>query len=399
MYVPTRMNTAAPESPSQRYSTLLNRLIGSRDWPRALDISRAWLSEDPENAQAHLAAGQALVNLERHAEASPHLTKALAAAPNYAFAHRLASVVCFRLKNYPKADEHIQRAIELQPNDAAHWYHLAWMRYRHGALDIAARHAHRALELSPDDSHIFNLLALCQRGDGKARHGHYLRALELDPENGTVHNNLGIYHLNVDRNFAEAEACFRRALQIDPRDQTAQQNLFTALKHRSRVYQALRLPLTLVEKVSWGRGDRSMLTRAGLLALWFVAGKIFWGILILWGALLFPLQKAYEYLTLGDIRAKAGMPGARRGGLLGYRKWPFAARLGVFAVLVVAFWGSVYLGVKTLSLTPAELALVPSAVVLCYLAVLLTRTFKRRRLQWIARRSEKRFNRQMQSRD
>ena len=390
------MNPAAPESPSQRYSTLLNRLIGSRDWARALDISRAWLSEDPENAQAHLSAGQALINLERYAEASPHLTRALAAAPNYPFAHRLASVVCFHLKNYPKADEHIQRAIELQPNDAAHWYHLAWMRYRHGALDIAARHANRALELSPDDSHIFNLLALCQRGDGRARHEHYLRALELDPENGTVHNNLGIYHLNVGRDYAAAEGCFRRALQIDPTDTTAQQNLFIALKHRSRVYQALRLPLTLVEKVSW-RGDRSVLARVGLVALWFVAGKILWGILILWGALLFPLQKAYEYLTMGDIRARAGVPGARRGGLLGYRKWPFAARLGVFAGLVALFWGGLYLVFSRMALTPTELAMVPSAVVLCYVSVYVTRSFKRRRLQWIARRSEKRFNRQMKA--
>ena len=391
------MNTAAPESPSQRYSTLLNRLVGSRDWARALEVSRAWLAEDPLSAQAHLSAGQSLVNLERYSEASPHLIKALEAVPNHAFAHRLASIVCFHRKDFAKADEHIQRAIELQPNDATHWYHLAWMRYKNGALDIAAKHANRALELSPDDANIFNLLALCQRGDGKARLAQYQRALELDPENGVVHNNLGIYHLNAGRDYAAAEACFRQALRIDPADKTAQHNLFIALKHRNRFYQALRLPLALIEKVSWGRGDRSMLTRVGLVALWLVAGKIFWGILILWGALLFPLQKAYEFLTLGDIRAAAGVPGARRGGLLDYRRWPFAARLAIFGGLVLVFWGGVYLAVARSSPDPRLLAAVIPLVVLPFAVTYLLRFFRRSRLRWIAKRSEKRFNRRMKS--
>ena len=41
--------------------------------------------------------------------------------------------------------------------------------------------------------------------------------------------------------------------------------------------------------------------------------------------------------------------------------------------------------------------MVPSAVVLCYVSVYVTHSFKRRSLQWIALRSEKRFNRQMKA--
>lgn len=397
MSASTRMNTAAPETPSQRYATLLNRLVASRDWARALDTARAWLSEDPQSLQAHLSAGQALVSLERYDQALPHLTRALEGAPNHAFTHRLLSIVSFHQGKFKAADEHIGRAIELQPNDATHWYHLAWMRYKHGALDIAARHANRALELAPHDSHIFNLLALCERGDGKARFAQYQRALELDPENGTVHNNLGIYYLNVGQDYARAEACFRRALQIDPGDETAQRNLFIVLRHRNWLYRALRSPLTMVEKVSWARSGQSTLTRVALVGLWLMAGKILWGIVIFWCALVFPVQKAYEYLTLGDIRAAVGIPGARRGGLLGYRRWPFAVRLGIFVALMALFWAGVYAAVRNAAIPPEKFAILLPLVILPYALFLLGRYFKRWRLRWIAWRGEKRFRRAMQS--
>ena len=112
--------SAPPNRPSQKYSILLTRLLGSKDWPRALEVALAWLAEDPSNFRAHRSAGLALINLARHGEASAHLTQALGSKPNDAYTHRLASAACFQLKKPIQADKHIQRAIELQPNDAAH---------------------------------------------------------------------------------------------------------------------------------------------------------------------------------------------------------------------------------------------------------------------------------------
>ena len=395
------MNTAAPETPSQRYATLLSRLIGSKDWTRALSTAREWLAEDPTSAQAHLSAGQALINLDRHAEALPHLTKTLEMNPNHAFAHRLASSSCFHLKDFTKADEHIQRAIALQPNESTHWYQLAWMRYMNGAPDLAAKHAARALELAPENSNVVNLLALCQRSKPKERLAQYQRALELDPENAVVHSNLGLYRLHVDGDSKAAEACFRRALQINPADKKAQANLLLALRHRHLGYQILRFPLSMWDRTTWARKDLYTLAHAVVLGL-CLATTYFWYIIFGWVMLVFPLQKAYEYLTLGDIQAQAGMIGARRGGLLGYRRWPFAARLGVFALLTALFWsgiGAAYLFLKD---DPAPLkAFAPAGVILLVLALLtvlvirFVRLGKRLRLRWIARRSERKFHRQM----
>jgi len=61
----------------------------------------------------------------------------------------------------------------------------------------------------------------------------------------------------------------------------------------------------------------------------------------LWFALVWPLTKVYEYLTIGDIRARAGELGVRHGGFLGYRKWPLKVRLSIFAVFLISFWGGV----------------------------------------------------------
>ena len=337
------MNPVSSASSPSRNIHLLNRLINGQDWPRLLEASRAWLAEDPESAVAHRTAGQALLNLGRYAEAQPHLAKALALAPNHSFAHRMASMTAFHLKDFSKADEHIQRGLELQPDDALHWHHLAHMRYQQGELDLAAKHAARALELQPANPTIINLVALCERKDSHSQYRHYLRALAIDPEDAAVHNNLGVHYLNVDRDYEMAEQSFRQALRLHPTDKTARKNLLIVLRHRDRFYQVMRFPLTLVQSLSWSRSGRTLLARIGLVAAWLLFGRVFWGILILWCALIYPLVKAYEYLTVGDIEAEAGAVGARRGGLLGYRRWPFPVRFGLLVVLTLAFWGGVYL--------------------------------------------------------
>lgn len=75
-----------------------------------------------------------------------------------------------------------------------------------------------------------------------------------------------------------------------------------------------------------------------LLPVWFFAMRFILGGLILWFALVWPLVKVYEFLTIGDIRAKAGEIGGDRG-VFSFRRWPLTVRLGIFAATLVAFWG------------------------------------------------------------
>lgn len=338
------MNGAGANVPN--YRMLISRLTASGQWDRVLETAREWLSADADNSRAHLAAGQALLNLKRYAEADPHLQQALAREPGNSTAYRFMSIAHFHQKRFKQADEAIQKAISLSPEDYYNWYHLAWMFYRQGDHASAAKYAQRARELNPRDADIVNLLALCTPNDpalAAQKLRQYEAALELDPENAEVHNNIGAYHLNVTRNFALAEEWFRRALFFNPASQTARSNLFIAIKHRDQFYRLLRMPRDgLLQGFSFMRKARkkSVWIYFLLLPLWIVAFRFIIAGLILWCLLVWPLIKVYEFLTIGDIRARAGEVGSRRGGFLGYRKWPLRARLSIFGVCLLCFWGT-----------------------------------------------------------
>jgi hypothetical protein len=94
--------------------------------------------------------------------------------------------------------------------------------------------------------------------------------------------------------------------------------------------------------MSWSRGGHAAITRIALLALWFAIGRYFLLVFGVWLVLVWPLVRAYEYLTLSDILAKAGVAGARRGGWFNSHRWPLTARLSVFALLVLSFWGGIF---------------------------------------------------------
>ncbi len=347
------MSVAGFNAPSQ--SLLCSRFLASGQWDRALAAAHDWLAQEPENARAHLTAGRALIHLERHAEAEPHLRQVLAVEPENDVVLRFLSIVEFAQQRYREADESLQRAIALNPNDSYHWYHLAWMFYKQGDLASAGKYAARARELNPRDAGIINLQALClPRNSGLARERleHYREALELNPESPHVHNNIGVYYLNNGPDYRRAEDSFRRALFFNPRLQTARANLFLVLKRRDPIYRWLRAPKDFLMRGFAFMGQKrrqNLWLYLLLLPLWFLAVRYVVAGLALWCLLVWPLVKAYEMLTIGDIRQQAGEIGARRGGFLGYRRWPLPVRLGIFAATLMLFWSSLGLVVYRLT--------------------------------------------------
>lgn len=334
-------------SDTPNYSILASRFTSSGQWDRALETAREWLAQDPQNTNAHMTAGRALLNLKRHDEAASHLTQVLAGEPENDIAHRFMSIIHFKQKRFQAADEAIHRAISLEPNDAYHWYHLAYMFQQQGDFASAKKYAERAREISPRDADIINLLALCEPRDpatAARRFEKYQEALELDPENPEVHNNVGAYLLNTSKDYQAAEESFRRALFFNPSLKMARTNLFLTLKHRDRVYQVLCAPKDFIWKIfGFMREKRrqSLLLYLLLLPVWILAFRFILAGFVLWLLFVWPLVKVYEYLTIGDIRAQAGEIGAKRGGLFNYRRWPLKLRLSIFALSLVSFWGGV----------------------------------------------------------
>jgi tetratricopeptide (TPR) repeat protein len=330
------------------YATLTARFASSRQWDRTLETAREWLSVEPENIDAHKAAGAALVFLDRKPEAEPHMNRVLAARPDMDETHRLLSLIHFKAERFKEADESIQEAISLNPEEALNWYQLARMCYLQGDHKAAKRFADKALELDPRNADITNLVIMSEPwdssniGDILAR---YHKSLELDPTNATIHENVGFCHLYYTGNYKAAEEAFRRSLFFEPSCKSARSNLFILLKKRDRIYRGLIAPRDFLA------GDFSFIipkfredSDSVLLGLYLlivphsVRVMRYIGV-ALWYIFVWPLVKAYEYLTIGDILSKAGEVGAKCGGFAGYRRWSLLVRLGIFAGLLATFWG------------------------------------------------------------
>jgi len=382
------------------YRILVARFTSSGQWDRALETAREWLSVEPENKDAHMATGQALVGLNRHAEAESHIGHVLAARPDDDTAHRLMSSIHFSLKRFKAADESIRKAISLDPTDAFHWYHLALMCYRQGDLASAKKFGSKALELCPRNANLMNLVAMCDPAASSNPHrtlSQYHAALELDPENAAIHNNIGAHYLDVAHDYQAAEDCFRRALFFEPSCKTYRANLFVALKHRDPIYRALRAPkdfflrgFSFMEKAR----QKNILLYLIMIPFWIFAFRFLIGGLILWCLFVWPLIKAYEYLTIGDIQSKAGELRAKRGGLFGYRSWPLHVRLGMFAGFLALFWGGTAWFLYKDDSSQARDAVVGFVVLFGLIGLLffmVRRMFRRSRAESHARRRAKTF--------
>lgn len=337
------MDTESHDGPN--YEILTRRFMAAAQWDRSLITAVEWLSKAPENQRAHRAAAQSLINLDRTEEAEKHLEKVLAGNPNDGFAHRLMAIVYFKEGKYRSADESIRKAISLNPTDAYHWYQLAHMSYSLGDLAAARSGIAKAREFNPIDADILNLAILCEPKDaGAAKIQRYEEALALDPENANIYNNIGAIYLDQIKNYGKAEEYFRRALFFKPTSKTFRKNLFITVKRRDLIYRILCTPkdwlIGVINFFSLTR-KKNLFLYVLMIPLWLIAFRYVYGGLLLWLVLVWPLAKVYEYLTIGDIRARAGELGVRRGGFLGFRKWPLRVRLFIFAFLLIFFWGSV----------------------------------------------------------
>lgn len=337
---------SAEPNAGPNYGILTQRFMSSKQWDRSLAASLEWLAKEPENLRAHRIAAQSLINLERTEEAGQHVEKVLAGNPNDGFAHRLMSMVHFRTGKFQAADESIRRAISLNPNDAYHWHQLAHMSYGQGDMTTARKCVARAKALNPRDANILNLSILCEPADRSTtaqKIQQYQEALALDPENANLHNNLGAQYLDRLKDYARAEECFRRALFFEPWSKLFRKNLFITVKKRDLIYRVLCTPKDWLFQ-AWNFFSRmrkkNILFYILLIPVWLLAFRFILGGLILWFALVWPLTKVYEYLTIGDIRAQTGELGVRRGGFLNYRQWSVKVRLSIFAFVLVSFWSA-----------------------------------------------------------
>ena len=206
----------------------------------------AIVKQQPAFAEAHF--NLALVREEegKHDEAIASFQKALALKPGLRGANLFLGIAEFRLNHLDKAAMAIGKETTSHPKDAAVWMWLGVVRLAQDRPEDGAEALDKAAKLNPDDqdtlyhrgrahllvsknsyARMFKLNSdswlvhrvLAQANAEPERHvdaiAEYEAAIKLAPTQPGLHEELGTEYRSVNK-IPEAEAAFRRELEIDP---------------------------------------------------------------------------------------------------------------------------------------------------------------------------------------
>jgi predicted O-linked N-acetylglucosamine transferase (SPINDLY family) len=150
----------------------------------AIELLQTARKLNPESIECRMFLGMALADLGSHAEAEPHLARAVKKAP-----HR------------PEV-----------------WENLARCQRAIGLPHEAAESLKRFTELQPQEAHAHELLGevIAQINGFEKAECHFRKALELEPNMEIAWSNLGLSLIEQSGHIVEGMECLDKALQLDP---------------------------------------------------------------------------------------------------------------------------------------------------------------------------------------
>jgi predicted O-linked N-acetylglucosamine transferase (SPINDLY family) len=221
-----------PVNPAGQVEALLregNALLDQGRLAEAADRYRQAGEHDPQNVDAFVNLGYALIELSRSHEAVAPLTHATRLAPGSSDAHYLLGLALL-LHRPSEAIVPLTVATRLKPDLIVGWRELGRALHDAGQPGRAkvALAAGLAVDPRTADLHYYlgnvELMQL-ELDEAAASYG---RALEIDPGYAAVHSNLAQVLMNLG-DIEGSEAAARRALALDPSLLVAHSNLLMAL--------------------------------------------------------------------------------------------------------------------------------------------------------------------------
>jgi tetratricopeptide (TPR) repeat protein len=193
----------------------------------------------PEDAEAHVNLGNALLDRAQAAGAVASYRRALELAPGFAEAHCNLGNALRALGHLDEAVESYRRALSIKSDLAIAHSNLGNALRALGRLDEAVACYRRALDIDPSSAAASNNLgnALMDLGRHEDALASYRRAVEIMPAFAEAHSNSGNALRKLGR-LEDAVAGYRQALSLNPEFAPALSNLSDALRDLGRIAEA-----------------------------------------------------------------------------------------------------------------------------------------------------------------
>ena len=175
------------------------------------------LKRDPAFTRAAVALGEALLELDRSAEAVEPLEKALLVAPNDPSIKQLLGIHLFRLRKVERGTRLLEEVSRELPGRFDVHYLLAGQYYKDGRDEDALRHAKAYLDVRGGDAAVHGMVGNIHLRKGRLEDAvrSFRRVLEIDPQNVPVRVNLGNVFYQL-KDYAKAIDAYERVVQKQP---------------------------------------------------------------------------------------------------------------------------------------------------------------------------------------
>ena len=203
-------------------------LMVAQRYDEAIPLLQRAITQNPEDPQNRCLLALCLINVGRAEEAVEMAGSAIALDPNAEWPHRIRSQALAAIGKGNKAMQEAEEAVRADPNEAKAFFVLGErLLQRRWRLKQAAEAARRGLALDPDSFLGHDLLARIElrRRHWKQAEIGYRKALEMQPQNWVLMNNLAIALRGQGRQ-REAIAMLENAARANPRSTLAQRNLY-----------------------------------------------------------------------------------------------------------------------------------------------------------------------------
>ncbi|HIE04822.1 MAG TPA: tetratricopeptide repeat protein, partial [Candidatus Latescibacteria bacterium] len=199
----------------------------------------------PYDPIVQMEAGICLSQEGRFGEALRKLSFTVSRIPSWSYAWAVYSLVACKSGAYSEALKAARRALELDPQSSSAHSVLGFLYDRMAEKDRrmlarAVLHYRRAVQFNPRNAGLHNNLgnALVHQGKLQEAEAEFRQAIRIRPDYAEPHYNLGNLLLQQGR-VDEAIAEFREAVRFRPDFVEARNNLGTALLQKGRIREAI----------------------------------------------------------------------------------------------------------------------------------------------------------------